>query len=205
MFAMLDCERSAHQCGHMLCYRWCPCDDQHHLTAPLPGFCFDHHNTGQYTCVKPVPLPLLCARKVVPERVTGSLSSARCPHGGSIEDITLGGGSTLTLWRWRDGAGNRRRHPADTEAEKDQQDGLRSLPTPHRQCEYQHIRPCDGEASAVDPKFLHRSIFYPFSFRRTPCTTTSRRMPDGKCFSQAFPCRCPYFPRDQLTLRQTRF
>src|SRR5260370_41170355 len=56
-----------------------------------------------------------------------------------------------TLWRWIDVSGNRRRHPADTEAEKDQQGGLRSLAAPDRPCEYEHNRPGDGEASAVDP------------------------------------------------------
>ncbi len=56
-----------------------------------------------------------------------------------------------TLWRRIDVSGNRRRHPADTEAEKDQQDGLRSLAAPDRQCEYENNRPGDGEASAVEP------------------------------------------------------
>src|SRR5437660_10872148 len=55
------------------------------------------------------------------------------------------------LWRRIDVSGDRRRHPADTEAEKDQQDGLRSLAAPDRPCEYQNNRPDDGEASAVDP------------------------------------------------------
>ncbi len=56
-----------------------------------------------------------------------------------------------TLW-WRiDVSGNRRRHPADTEAEKDQQDALRALAAPDRPCEYENDRPGDGEASAVDP------------------------------------------------------
>src|SRR5437660_11258047 len=56
-----------------------------------------------------------------------------------------------TRWRRIDVSGNRRRHPADTEAEKDQQDGLRALAAPDRQCEYQNNPPDDGEASAVDP------------------------------------------------------
>ncbi len=56
-----------------------------------------------------------------------------------------------TLWRWIDVSGNRRRHPADTEAEKDQQDGLRAPAAPDRPCEYQNNRPGDGETSAVDP------------------------------------------------------
>jgi hypothetical protein len=34
---MLDCERSANQCGNNLRYRWCPFDDQSHLTYYLPG------------------------------------------------------------------------------------------------------------------------------------------------------------------------
>ena len=56
-----------------------------------------------------------------------------------------------TLWRRVDVAGNRRRHPANTEAEKDQQGGLRALAAPDHPCEYQNNRPGDGEASAVDP------------------------------------------------------
>jgi hypothetical protein len=43
------------------------------------------------------------------------------------------------------------RHPADTEAEKDQQDSLNTLTAADRQCEYENYRPDDGEASAVDP------------------------------------------------------
>ena len=57
-----------------------------------------------------------------------------------------------TLWRRIDVSGNRRRQPADTEAEKDQQVGLRALAAPDRQCEYENNRPGEGEASAVDPK-----------------------------------------------------
>src|SRR5438046_9382036 len=56
-----------------------------------------------------------------------------------------------TLWRRIDVSGNRRRHPADTEAEKNQQVGLRALAAPDRPCEYENNRPGDGEASAVDP------------------------------------------------------
>ena len=78
-----------------------------------------------------------------------------------------------TLW-WRiDVSGNRRRHPADTEAEKDQQDALRALAAPDRPYEYQNNRPGDGEASAVDPivseakhlkpLFLSKDTMYNFS------------------------------------------
>jgi hypothetical protein len=77
------------------------------------------------------------------------------------------------LWRRIDVAGNRRRHPADTEAEKDQQDGLRARAAPDRQCEYENDRPGDGEASAVDPivseakhlipLFLSKDTIYNFS------------------------------------------
>jgi hypothetical protein len=56
-----------------------------------------------------------------------------------------------TPWRRIDVSGNRRRHPADTEAEKDQQGGLRALATPDRPCEYENNRPGDSEAGAVDP------------------------------------------------------
>jgi hypothetical protein len=55
------------------------------------------------------------------------------------------------LGRRIDVSGNRRRHPADTEAEKDQQDALRVLAAPDRPYEHQNNRPGDGEASAVDP------------------------------------------------------
>jgi hypothetical protein len=78
-----------------------------------------------------------------------------------------------TIWRRIDVSGNRRRHPADTEAEKDQQDGLRALAAPDRQCEYENNRPGDGEASAVDPivseakhllpMFLSKDTIYNFS------------------------------------------
>ena len=56
-----------------------------------------------------------------------------------------------TLWRRIDVSGNRRRHPADTESEKDQQDELRALAAPDRQYEYENNHPGDGEACAVDP------------------------------------------------------
>ena len=56
-----------------------------------------------------------------------------------------------TLWRRIDVAGNRRRHPADNEAEKNQQDGLRALPASDPQGEEEHNRPGYSEASAVDP------------------------------------------------------
>ena len=78
-----------------------------------------------------------------------------------------------TIWRRIDVAGNRRRHPADTEAEKDQQGGLRSLAAPDRLCEYENNRPGDGEASAVGPivseakhlilLFLSKDTIYNFS------------------------------------------
>src|SRR5258707_12679959 len=78
-----------------------------------------------------------------------------------------------TLWRRIDVSGNRRRHPADTEAEKDQQDDLHALAAPDCQCEYQNNRPGDGEASAVDPivseakhlllLFLSKDTMYNFS------------------------------------------
>ncbi|HWZ19543.1 MAG TPA: hypothetical protein VNW73_12170 [Ktedonobacteraceae bacterium] len=55
------------------------------------------------------------------------------------------------LGRRIDVSGNRRRHPADTEAEKDQQDALRALPAANRPYKHQNNRPGDGEASAVDP------------------------------------------------------
>ena len=77
-----------------------------------------------------------------------------------------------TLWRRVDVAGNRCRHPADTEAEKDQQDGLRALATPDHSYKYQNNRPGDSEASAIDPKisesqhllplFLSKNTIYNF-------------------------------------------
>lgn len=78
-----------------------------------------------------------------------------------------------TLWRRIDVSGNRRRHPADTEAQKDQQVGLRALAAADRQREYENNRPGDGEASAVDPivseakhlmlLFLSKDTIYNFS------------------------------------------
>jgi hypothetical protein len=78
-----------------------------------------------------------------------------------------------TLWRRIDVSGNRRRHPADTEAEKDQQGGLRALAAPDHQREYENNRPGDGEASAVDPivsvakhllpLFISKDTIYNFS------------------------------------------
>ncbi len=67
------------------------------------------------------------------------------------ERISLLAVQLPTLWRRIDVSGNRRRHPADTEAEKGQQDGLRALAAPDHQCEYENNRPGDGEASAVNP------------------------------------------------------
>ena len=56
-----------------------------------------------------------------------------------------------TPW-WRiDVSGNRRRHPANTVAAKDQQVGLRCLAASDRPCEYENNRPDDGEASTVGP------------------------------------------------------
>src|SRR5206468_4553388 len=37
LLKMLDCERSANQCGNNFRYRWCPFDDQSHLAYSLPG------------------------------------------------------------------------------------------------------------------------------------------------------------------------
>jgi hypothetical protein len=78
-----------------------------------------------------------------------------------------------TLWRRIGVSGNRRRHPADTEAEKDQLGGLRALAAPDRPCEYENKRPDDGEASAIDPivseakhlllLFLSKDTIYNFS------------------------------------------
>src|SRR6266516_604344 len=36
LLKILNCERSANQCGNNLRYRWCPFDDQSHLTSYLP-------------------------------------------------------------------------------------------------------------------------------------------------------------------------
>jgi hypothetical protein len=92
---------------------------------------------------------------------------------GRLRMSLLAGVQPPTLWRRIDVSGNRRRHPADTEAEKDQQDGLRALAAADRQCEYENNRPGDGEASAVDPivseakhlilLFLSKDTIYNFS------------------------------------------
>jgi len=92
---------------------------------------------------------------------------------GRLRMSTLAAVQPPTLWRRIGVSGNRRRHPADTEAEKDQQDGLRALAAPDRPCEYENNRPGDGEASAVDPKvseskhllflFLSKDTIYNFS------------------------------------------
>jgi len=63
----------------------------------------------------------------------------------------LAGVRSPTLWRRIDVACNRRRHPADAEAGKDQQDGLRALPASDCQVQDEHHRPGDGQANAVDP------------------------------------------------------
>jgi hypothetical protein len=93
-----------------------------------------------------------------------------------------------TLWRRIDVSGNRRRHPADTEAAKDQQVGLRALAASDRQCEYQNNPPDDGEASAVGPivseskhllpLFLSKDTIYNFSSVGT--------------FSSLHACPCEY-------------
>jgi len=70
---------------------------------------------------------------------------------GQVRISLLAAVQPPTLWRRIDVSGNGRRHPADTKAEKDQQEGLRARSAPDRQCEYEHNRPGDGEASAVDP------------------------------------------------------
>jgi hypothetical protein len=54
--------------------------------------------------------------------------------------------------RWRiDVACNRCRYPADTKAEKDQEDGLHALIAPDYQYEEEYNCPGDGEANVVDP------------------------------------------------------
>jgi hypothetical protein len=55
------------------------------------------------------------------------------------------------LWRRIDISSNRPRHPAYTDAGKDQQEGLHALPAPDRPHEYENNRPGDGGASAVAP------------------------------------------------------
>jgi hypothetical protein len=92
---------------------------------------------------------------------------------GLLRMLLLGAVYPPTLWWWIDVSGNRRRHPADTEAEKDQQDGLRALAAPDRSCEYQNNRPGDGEGNTVGPKvseakhllslFLSKDTMYNFS------------------------------------------
>src|SRR6202035_1187265 len=77
------------------------------------------------------------------------------------------------LWRRIDVSGNRRRHPANTVAAKDQQDSLPALAASDRPYEYQNNRPDDGETSAVDPKvfeskhllplFISKDTIYHFS------------------------------------------
>src|SRR3954470_12333635 len=57
-----------------------------------------------------------------------------------------------TLWWWIDVSGNRRRHPAETVAKKDQQDWLHALAASDHQCKYENNCPDDSEACAVDPK-----------------------------------------------------
>jgi len=70
---------------------------------------------------------------------------------GQLRMSLLAAVHSPTFWGRIDVSGNRRRHPADTEAAKDQQVGLRARAAPDRPCEYQNNRPDDGEASAVDP------------------------------------------------------
>jgi len=55
------------------------------------------------------------------------------------------------LWWWIDISGNRRRHPADTEAEKNQKEGLSVLPATDHQYKEENNRPGNDKASAVDP------------------------------------------------------
>ncbi len=50
-----------------------------------------------------------------------------------------------------DVSGDRRRHPAETVAAKDQQVGLHALAAPDHPCEEENKRPDDGQASAVGP------------------------------------------------------
>ncbi len=99
------------------------------------------------------------------------------------------------LWRRIDVSGNRRRHPADTEAEKDQQDGLRALTAPDRPYEYQNNRPGNGESSAVDPIVSEAKHFLTYSFRSSPVRERTRTLEssrDGKsqqtiCFQYTSP------------------
>src|SRR6266566_3415712 len=101
-----------------------------------------------------------------------------------------------TLWRRIDVSGNRRRHPAET----DQQDGLRALPAPDRQCEYENNRPGDGEASAVDPivseakhlipLFLSKDTMYHFSSGGT--LMGESRIPTGSVPFSAWGAALPF-------------
>src|SRR5260370_20652672 len=98
------------------------------------------------------PKPTTCSRKS--PLVAGPLAACRrraARMEGRLRMSLLAAVQPPTLWRRIDVSGNRRRHPADTEAEKDQQVGLRALAAPDRQCEYENNRPGDGEASAVGP------------------------------------------------------
>ena len=105
-----------------------------------------------------------------------------------------------TLWRRIDVAGNRRRHPADTEAEKDQQGGLRALAVPDRPCEYENNRPGDGEASTVDPivseskhllpLFLSKDTIYNFSSVGT--LMGESRIPTGSVPFSAWSAALPF-------------
>jgi hypothetical protein len=73
------------------------------------------------------------------------------PHGGQLRISLPAAVHFPTLWRRVDVAGNRRRHPADAVAAKDQQEGLRPLVAPN--CQYEeNNRPNDGETSAIGPK-----------------------------------------------------
>jgi len=84
------------------------------------------------------------------------------------------------LWRRIDIAGNRRRHPANTEAEKDQEGGLRSLRAPDRQCEEENNHPNNGEAGAVDPIVSESKHFLTYSFRRSPVRGRTRTLESSR-------------------------
>jgi hypothetical protein len=71
---------------------------------------------------------------------------------GRLRMLLLAAVHPPTLWRRIDVSGNRRRHPTNTEPEKDQLDSLRAFTAPDCPCEYQNNRPSDGETSAVGPK-----------------------------------------------------
>ena len=68
-----------------------------------------------------------------------------------VETLLVAAVRPPALWRRIDVTGNRRRHPANTEAKKDQQDTLRGLSAADRQYEDEHNRPGDGQAGAVYP------------------------------------------------------